>query len=387
MKARRNQLIMLAMLGLLSAPAVFGSAEQIYAEELLMEDGDSEDAPMPETAAQTEGKDKGKEKDDFAGLIEDEGGNSGAGLPDGLSIAQTLAEEQEPTPMVTVDPSKYPAANFSENAREVYWYCRLELGLNHAAACGVLGNVQLESNFRPLAIGDSGTSYGVCQWHLGRLTNLMAFCNSRGLDYNTLEGQLAYLKHEFLGGYSGCYAQLLGVPDTPAGAHYAGWIMCVAFELPDQMDARGHQRGNLAQKNYYPIDFAKTATFRMKADTAVYDKAEAKKAEKPTADETKDSQFEAEDELIESSNAMVVKNNQQLAENALVKLQALEGSWAKISYRKNGQRYSGYVRTSNLEHVHETDSLHTGEKKVETEKETEKETEEVTEEMTEEITE
>lgn len=41
-------------------------------------------------------------------------------------------------------------------------------GLNAAAGIGVAANIKHESNFRTSAVGDNGTSFGICQWHLGR---------------------------------------------------------------------------------------------------------------------------------------------------------------------------------------------------------------------------
>ena len=102
-----------------------------------------------------------------------------------------------------------------------------------------------------MALGDSGTSYGICQWHLGRFMNLMAFCRSNDLDYNTLEGQLPYLKYELTHGYNGIYEFLRGVSDTEKGAYYAAYYFCMHFEVPDQTVARSEQRGNLAMNEYY----------------------------------------------------------------------------------------------------------------------------------------
>lgn len=52
--------------------------------------------------------------------------------------------------------------------RSVFEFLTTELGLNSAAACGVLANIEAESNFILTSYGDGGTSYGLCQWHDGR---------------------------------------------------------------------------------------------------------------------------------------------------------------------------------------------------------------------------
>ena len=80
--------------------------------------------------------------------------------------------------------------------REVYAFLTGELGLTTAAACGVLANIEHERSFRPTVVGDKGTSYGLCQWHNERFTALRGYCNALGLDYRTVDGQMAYLRYE-----------------------------------------------------------------------------------------------------------------------------------------------------------------------------------------------
>lgn len=166
------------------------------------------------------------------------------------------AAKNNPIPEFHVNPLDYPPANITENTRQIYEYLTGELGLNHAAACGVLGNIHLESSFFPLALGDGGTSYGICQWHLGRFSGLIAYCNENGLDYNTLEGQLDYMKYELETGYSGVFSYIKSVPDTQQGAYDAAYYWCIGYELPNDMYYRGAQRGNLAANEYYTRDFS-----------------------------------------------------------------------------------------------------------------------------------
>ena len=114
----------------------------------------------------------------------------------------------------SVDPSKYPAANVGENTVFIYQYLTSTMGLNHAGACGVLANIQLESNFNSLALGDGGSSYGICQWHNGRFNNLISYCNKNGFDYNTVNGQLQYLSHELANNYPSVLNYVKNVPNT-----------------------------------------------------------------------------------------------------------------------------------------------------------------------------
>lgn len=151
-----------------------------------------------------------------------------------------------------VDFSSYPAGNITENTNWIYDYLIKELGLNHAAACGVLANIQCESNFTATAVGDGGTSYGLCQWHLERFVKLVNWCQANGYDYHLVEGQMNYLKYELSTFYVDVYAYILQVPDTEQGAFDAAYYWCAYFEIPADTIARANQRGNMAVSEFYP---------------------------------------------------------------------------------------------------------------------------------------
>lgn len=135
--------------------------------------------------------------------------------------------------------------------REVFDYLTGELNLSTAAACGVLANIEQESNFQPGIFGDKGTSYGLCQWHNGRFTALRGYCNALGLDYRTVEGQLAYLKYELGNKYTTLLLTLQAIDDTPDGAYRAAYHWCIQFEKPSNMQVKAAQRGELAQGKYW----------------------------------------------------------------------------------------------------------------------------------------
>lgn len=78
----------------------------------------------------------------------------------------------------------------SSNTTIVFNYLVDELKMNSAAACGVLANIYYESGFDPHMEGDNNTSYGICQWHADRKTNLINYCKSNNLDYTTLKWQV-----------------------------------------------------------------------------------------------------------------------------------------------------------------------------------------------------
>ena len=87
----------------------------------------------------------------------------------------------------------FSASAASANAKTIYEFCIKELKLNNAGACGVLANIEAESNFNPNLYGDGGDSYGICQWNLSRFDNLISFCNKNGYNWKTLNGQLYFL--------------------------------------------------------------------------------------------------------------------------------------------------------------------------------------------------
>ena len=72
----------------------------------------------------------------------------------------------------------------------------VDKGLTAEQAAGIAGNLYAESAFNTGAVGDSGTSKGLAQWHNERWTNLVAWCESNGKDPYSVDGQLGFLWNE-----------------------------------------------------------------------------------------------------------------------------------------------------------------------------------------------
>lgn len=119
-------------------------------------------------------------------------------------------------------------------------------GATVAGACGVLANVEAESNFNTGALGDGGTSYGICQWHNERWTNLKTWCSSKGYSASSIEGQTAFLIYE-LKQYSSTWSAIC-TGKGKQGARDAAYLMCVKFERPANPTVRGKERMNRADK-------------------------------------------------------------------------------------------------------------------------------------------
>lgn len=159
-----------------------------------------------------------------------------------------------------VDPMLYISeAALSHDAaeRQIYQYLTTQVGLSKAAACGVLANMKHESDFNAHALGDDGTSYGLCQWHdtapnFGRWTNLKDYCKANGLDDTELSGQLEFLHFELQTYFPGLLGSLKAVADTAEGAYDAAYAWCTQFEKPANMEQEGQARGDLAVTTYWP---------------------------------------------------------------------------------------------------------------------------------------
>lgn len=183
---------------------------------------------------------------------------------------QSAAPVVTPTPTPVPTPTPAPTANTSklENSINnsstsslfnsnysseeiVVRFLVKELGYTVAAACGVAGNIKYESGFRPTASGDSGTSYGICQWHAGRKTRLITWCGDNGYDYKTLEGQLYYLKYELTKYYTKVHKYLKACENSAQGAYDAGYYFCYHFEAPANRASKSQTRGNYAKNTVW----------------------------------------------------------------------------------------------------------------------------------------
>lgn len=144
------------------------------------------------------------------------------------------------------------SGKYSNNETQIYSYLVGTAGLNTAAACGILANIEKESNFNHTAVGDNGTSYGLCQWHNTRWDTLKEYCSNHNLSWKTVTGQLNYLMYELRNHYKGVYSTLTSVSNNSQGAYDAAYKFCTEFEIPADRYSVGVTRGNLARGTYYP---------------------------------------------------------------------------------------------------------------------------------------
>lgn len=120
-------------------------------------------------------------------------------------------------------------------------------GASVAGACGVLANIQAESNFNTQPnTGDGGKASGICQWHPDRWANLVKHCQSKGLSPTSIEGQTSFLISE-LKQYPNVWTAVR-TGSGKQGARDAAYLMCTQFERPANATSKGKQRETYGDK-------------------------------------------------------------------------------------------------------------------------------------------
>jgi hypothetical protein len=123
----------------------------------------------------------------------------------------------------------------------------LASGATVEGACGVLANIQAESNFNTnVGTGDGGKASGICQWHPDRWNNLVRHCRENGLNPTSIEGQTSFMIYE-LRQYQAVWTAIR-TGSGKQGARDVAYLMCTKFERPSNAVAKGKQRENYADK-------------------------------------------------------------------------------------------------------------------------------------------
>ena len=147
------------------------------------------------------------------------------------------------------------SAASSTTKTSVYNYLTEKIGFNSAAACGIMANIEQESNFNPSAVERDSNgllSGGLCQWNGSRFTNLKNYCSRNGYNYLSTQGQLEYLNYELQKSqYKHIYNYLKGVSNTAEGAYDAAYYWCYYFEIPASRASKSVTRGNKAKTTYW----------------------------------------------------------------------------------------------------------------------------------------
>jgi hypothetical protein len=164
-----------------------------------------------------------------------QGSSSGGTMsPSGAASASLLN-----LPVTTPNQSKLVSA------QQAYAYFIHE-GWTGPQACGIIANIQNESQFNPAIFGDNGTAYGICQWHPDRQANFAAFTGVQ-IQGSTYGQQLAFINYELRNGSEQPAGRQLLQTST---ANAAGYAMCFYYERPQNKEYVSQQRGALAQTWY-----------------------------------------------------------------------------------------------------------------------------------------
>ena len=120
-------------------------------------------------------------------------------------------------------------------AESVYNFL-ISQGYSHNGAVGIVSNLTAESGINPgNRTGDSGTSHGIAQWHLGRKDNMIKYAQKLGLDPYSLEAQQRFLVKEL--NQKG-YSDLKALLQAPNVSQYAATS---AFTKKFERPAAKHQ--------------------------------------------------------------------------------------------------------------------------------------------------
>ena len=143
---------------------------------------------------------------------------------------------------------KYSPSNWNSNAEIIYNRLK-QHGLPEKSIAAVMGNLFIESGFKPNAVGDTklrgGTSVGIAQWRETRKQGLINYAKNKGKSPNDISTQVDYLMYEIKNQplYSETKRALfnpnLSVADTAS-------VFTKNFERPANSTAEGKKRGVIA---------------------------------------------------------------------------------------------------------------------------------------------
>ncbi len=125
------------------------------------------------------------------------------------------------------------AVTVSENETKIYEFLINKLECNMASALGILANIERESGFNPKAkvVSDGKILYyGICQWGGSRYEDLKKYCKENGMAYDSLNGQLEFLKYELHTSEKNAWEKMQGIENSAEGAYTAGYRWAKYFE-------------------------------------------------------------------------------------------------------------------------------------------------------------
>ncbi len=147
---------------------------------------------------------------------------------------------------VSASAAEDPAAN----EKEIYTYLTGEMGLNTAAACGIMANIYYETNF----IADKSVSgyYGLFMYWSGLANELKTWCVDNGYDSSTVQGQMKFFDYKMEASYQTLLSSLSSIANTADGAYSAADLFWRQFERPANANYEANKRGTYASGTLFP---------------------------------------------------------------------------------------------------------------------------------------
>lgn len=118
-----------------------------------------------------------------------------------IGVVRKEEEAAEPEPMTVIDD---PYINMSlEEKEERIYQNLLKAGFSPAGACGIMGNIAVESpDFDPSAVNEKNGAYGLFQWtdDGDRQKALKNYCIEHDIPEDSIDAQLSFAIYEIEGG-------------------------------------------------------------------------------------------------------------------------------------------------------------------------------------------
>ena len=154
------------------------------------------------------------------------------------------------TTITTTVPTTTTTTITPRSTAQQIWDAMKNKGWSDEVCAGIMGNIMAECgggtfDIQPCLHGDGKTSYGICQWHNERKSEMLSF---NGTNYDTsnnlppIEHQVDFFEYE-LEKYN---------IDILEGKDYqeVAYIFCVEFEIPNNKYKKAERRKQLAAIAY-----------------------------------------------------------------------------------------------------------------------------------------
>ena len=166
---------------------------------------------------------------------------------DGNPVLRTVNPGDCPETAILVD------IHYDGTEEVIKRYLRMYLPYSDAVLAGILANIYCESGYDAEAVGDEGTSYGLCQWHNERWTALESFCRDNSWGTDGIKAQILFLRYEMDTDFQWLGDYLQSLENSSAGAKEAGYAFCLMFESPTDAETKAEYRGRLAGNTFWDI--------------------------------------------------------------------------------------------------------------------------------------